>query len=165
MKAELVSLDGGRTIPLQREITVIGRDESCDVFLNYRSVSKLHCVLVKSNEVLAVRDLMSTNGTKVNGQQILRAMLLPGDRLSIGGKKYLVSLGADDAGDALQRTEVIPTFSGKASPDKPTPSPSPAAPPSDRPQQGQQPSQAKDSGELPVANDSNWQVPSWLRER
>ena len=44
-----------------------------------------------------IRDLASTNGTKVKGQKIRWAALLPDDRLTFGGYKMRVYLGPDTA--------------------------------------------------------------------
>ena len=44
-----------------------------------------------------LRDLAATNGTKVNGQKISWAALLPNDRLTLGRCKFKVYLGSDDA--------------------------------------------------------------------
>ena len=56
---------------------------------------KLHCLLVKTDGLLFVRDLGSTNGTKVNGQRVTRGALLPGDELAFASVKYTVHLGPD----------------------------------------------------------------------
>ena len=109
MHAELVPLDGGKPIVLSRDVTVVGRKNStCDVILDRDSVSKLHCLIVKTDGLLFVRDLGSTNGTKVNGQRVIRGALLPGDELSFAGAKYRVILGpakkADEPRPALDIT-------------------------------------------------------------
>ena len=67
MRARLVSTDGGPSIDLVKDLTLLGRDEDCDVRLDGKSISKLHCVIVKTDGLLLVRDLGSTNGTRVNG--------------------------------------------------------------------------------------------------
>ena len=85
MKAELVPLNGDPPIPITRDVTVVGRREFCDVQISHPSLSKRHCVLVRTDGLLMVRDLATTNGTKVNGQRILWAALLPNDRLTPGG--------------------------------------------------------------------------------
>src|SRR5918995_4799541 len=95
MRARLVSADGGPSIDLLKEMTLFGRDEDCDVRLDHKSVSKLHCVIVKTDGVLLLRDLGSTNGTRVNGQRVRRAALLPNDQLSIANYKFRVHLGPD----------------------------------------------------------------------
>jgi predicted component of type VI protein secretion system len=97
MKAELVPLNGDPPIPITRDVTVVGRREFCDVQINHVGLSKRHVILVKTDGLLVVRDLATTNGTKVNGQKIRWAALLPNDRLTLGAYKVKVYLGPDDA--------------------------------------------------------------------
>lgn len=96
MKAELVPENGDPPIPIRRDVTVVGRKEFCDVQIDDPSLSKRHCLLVKTDGLLVVRDLATTNGTKVKGQRIRWAALLPDDRLTMGGYKVRVYLGPDD---------------------------------------------------------------------
>jgi pSer/pThr/pTyr-binding forkhead associated (FHA) protein len=77
-------------------VTVVGRRAYCDVHLDHPSLSKRHCVLVRTDGLLMIRDLATTNGTKVNGQKVMWAALLPNDRLTLGGYKVRVYLGPDD---------------------------------------------------------------------
>src|SRR5271155_4573306 len=95
MRAQLLPLDGGQAIEILKDLIVVGRKEECDLRLDHKSVSKLHCVLVKTDGVLLLRDLGSTNGTRVNGQRVRRAALLPNDTLSIANLKYTVKFGAE----------------------------------------------------------------------
>lgn len=97
MKSELIPLNGDPPIPITRDVTVVGRREFCDVTVPHPSLSKRHCLLVRTDGLLIVRDLISTNGTKVNGQRVMWAALLPNDRLSLGKVKYKIYLGPDDA--------------------------------------------------------------------
>jgi pSer/pThr/pTyr-binding forkhead associated (FHA) protein len=94
MRARLVSADGGPSFEIVKDMTLIGRDEECDIRLDHKSVSKLQCVVVKTDGLLLIRDLGSTNGTRVNGQRVRRAALLPGDNLSVANLKYVVKFGA-----------------------------------------------------------------------
>jgi len=96
MKAELIPDDGGPTIPITKDVTVVGRREFCDIQVDDPSLSKRHCILVKTDGLLVVRDLATTNGTKVKGQKIRWAALLPEDRLAFGAVKFRVYLGPDD---------------------------------------------------------------------
>jgi pSer/pThr/pTyr-binding forkhead associated (FHA) protein len=110
MRAQLVPLDGGPPIEVVKDLTVVGRKEDCDVRLDHKSVSKMHCVIVKTDGLLLLRDLGSTNGTRVNGQRVRRAALLPNDQLTIAGYKFRVHLGPGErpkpmANDQTQNLE------------------------------------------------------------
>jgi predicted component of type VI protein secretion system len=96
MKAELVPENGDPPIPVVRDVTVIGRHESCDVVITAEGLSKRHCVVVKTDGLLVIRDLATTNGTKVKGQRVRWAALLPEDRISLGGYKIRIYLGSDE---------------------------------------------------------------------
>jgi predicted component of type VI protein secretion system len=96
MRAQLIPLDGGIPVEILRDLTVVGRKEECDLRLEHKSVSKMHCVIVKTDGLLLLRDLGSTNGTRVNGHRVRRAALLPNDQLTIAHYKYRVFLGPDD---------------------------------------------------------------------
>ncbi len=95
MRAELIPIAGGSPIPIVKDITVLGRREYCDIHLDDPSLSKRHCVLVKTEGLLMIRDLATTNGTKVKGQLIRWAALLPDDRITVGKLKFRVFLGPD----------------------------------------------------------------------
>ncbi len=95
MRARLVSLDGGPSIDLIKDLTLLGRDEDCDTRLDHKSVSKVHCVIVKTDGLLLLRDLGSTNGTRVNGQRVRRAALLPNDTLAVANLKFQVKFGIE----------------------------------------------------------------------
>jgi pSer/pThr/pTyr-binding forkhead associated (FHA) protein len=106
--AQLIPAAGGDPITIDQDITVVGRQsEHCDVVLSRKSVSKIHCVIVRTDGLLFVRDLDSTNGTKVNGQRIIRGALLPGDQLAFAGDKFKVHLGPseDSPVSPIARTE------------------------------------------------------------
>ena len=96
MKAELVPENGDPPIPIGRDVTLLGRHEDCDVVIEHSSLSKRHCVLVKTDGLLVIRDLATTNGTKVKGQRVRWAALLPEDRVSFGAYKMRIYLGSDE---------------------------------------------------------------------
>jgi len=114
MLAQLLPVDGGTPVTLNRRVTVVGRSATiCDLPLNNTSVSKLHCILVKTDGLVYMRDLGSTNGTRVNGQRVLRGALLPGDQISFSGSAYRVHLGPDQEApaevvEALPAIEITP---------------------------------------------------------
>jgi predicted component of type VI protein secretion system len=106
MKAELVPDNGAPPIPISKDLTVVGRRGYCDVVVDDPSISKRHCVLVKTDGLLVIRDLGSTNGTKVKGQRIRWAALLPDDRISLGSCKFRVYLGPDDTPGPSELAEI-----------------------------------------------------------
>jgi pSer/pThr/pTyr-binding forkhead associated (FHA) protein len=121
--AQLIPLQGGEPITIDKDVTVVGRQaEHCDIVLDRKSVSKIHCIIARTDGLLFVRDLDSTNGTKVNGQRIIRGALLPGDQLAFAGEKFRVHLGPSPAAPlppAAEQAEAAEAFSPDA--DEPTP--------------------------------------------
>lgn len=114
MRAMLVPLDGSAAIEVSKELTLVGRKEDCDLRLDHKSVSKLHCIIVKADGLLLLRDLGSTNSTRVNGQRVRRAALLPNDQLTIANFKFKVQFGneeepvrPDDHTQQLDAKEVV----------------------------------------------------------
>jgi pSer/pThr/pTyr-binding forkhead associated (FHA) protein len=103
MRAQLIPLDGTVAIEIVKDLTLVGRREDCDLRLQHKSISKLHCVIVKTDGLLFLRDLGSTNGTRVNGQRVRRAALLPNDELAIAGHKFRVLLGPEEAAPGHER--------------------------------------------------------------
>ena len=102
MRTQLIPVDGGPPLDLPREMTLVGRKEDCDLRLDHKSVSKQHCVLLRTDGLLLVRDLGSTNGTRVNGQRVRRAAsqraaLLANDQLNIASLRYRVHIGPGEA--------------------------------------------------------------------
>jgi predicted component of type VI protein secretion system len=120
VKAELVPENGDPPIPIERDLTVVGRHESCDVVISNQSLSKRHCVLVKTDGLLVIRDLATTNGTKVKGQRIRWAALLPEDKVSLGSFKIRIYLGSDEMPSPSEQRRAR---SGLAPPAFPPPAP------------------------------------------
>ncbi len=114
MLAKLIPVDGSPAIVIQKAITLVGRKKGlCDVQLDHSSISKVHCAIARTDGLLYIRDLGSTNGTKVNGQRVTRGALLPGDELAFAKIKFQVHLGPGDSGSMAQaheRTEALEVF-------------------------------------------------------
>jgi hypothetical protein len=73
-----------------RDELLVGRHDTCDVVVVHLSVSRRHARLSFRDGHWVLRDLDSTNGTRVNGKPVVRCRLEPGDRLSLGSADLLV---------------------------------------------------------------------------
>lgn len=109
MIAQLIPLDGSEPITIETDVTVVGRTAAlCDVLIDHPSVSKVQCVLARTDGLLFFRDLASTNGTRVNGQRAIRGALLPNDEVTFGRVGYTVYLGPAAPVPFEDKTEAIP---------------------------------------------------------
>ena len=101
----------GRSHELKAEKTTVGRVEENAFQIPDSSVSSRHCeILLQGNDVI-IRDLNSTNGTFINGQQITEATLKPSQILRLG--QVEVRLESDQPPSAqkkmtLDHTQVVP---------------------------------------------------------
>ena len=74
----------GRSHELNVDRTTIGRVEDNMFQIAEPSVSSHHCeVLLRGSDVV-IKDLNSTNGTFINGEQITESVLKPGQTLRLG---------------------------------------------------------------------------------
>lgn len=62
----------------------VGREEGNTVQLNDERVSRFHLKLQEERGKIVLTDLESTNGTKVNGENVQLSLLRPGDLIAIG---------------------------------------------------------------------------------
>jgi ABC transport system ATP-binding/permease protein len=88
--------DEGKTtvVPLIRDEITVGRKEGNTIRLTERNVSRRHARIVRKNGSVAIEDLNSYNGVRVNGSRIQgRVGLSVSDRVQIGD--YLIELKAD----------------------------------------------------------------------
>ncbi|MEA2749614.1 MAG: hypothetical protein QOI41_3757, partial [Myxococcales bacterium] len=62
----------------------IGKAADNDLVLTDDTVSRHHCEIIRAPDGLHVRDLESTNGTKIDNTRIREAMVQPGSVLKVG---------------------------------------------------------------------------------
>jgi predicted component of type VI protein secretion system len=101
MPAQLVSLDDGMRILLDKPILLVGRDSECDIQFESKKISRRHCCIAQVGKRLIVRDLGSTNGIRINGVRVVEGFLRDSDELSFGSLRYRVvgdELAAGPAG-------------------------------------------------------------------
>ena len=93
---------GAQDVPLDKEaylvppkaIADVVRAERDNVALTNLSPDGKNFLIVKTDGLLLLRDLGSTNGTRVNGQRIRRAALLPNDHLNIASLRFKVEFSS-----------------------------------------------------------------------
>lgn len=79
----VVEIDGRRH-PLTSARTVIGRGSDADITISDAGSSRRHAEILWDGERGMLRDLGSTNGTKVDGQKIREIALAPDTSFTIG---------------------------------------------------------------------------------
>lgn len=92
-----------QTVKLANGVTIVGRQDGCQLRISSTQVSRRHCQLFEQKGQLIVKDLGSANGTFVNGRKIDEPRpLKPGDELGVGQIKFrveLISASASKPGD------------------------------------------------------------------
>jgi len=84
-RPRLVVHDGAvREVPLDKDVVTIGRLADCDVVLSDKGASRRHAQVRTKEGTSTLSDLGSTNGTKLNGQQVESRVLEDGDRITVG---------------------------------------------------------------------------------
>ena len=69
---------------LRETVTLIGRSRRCDVVVEDPNVSRQHAEIRRQGDSYVIRDLGSTNGTRVNRRDARQATLQHGDRIEVG---------------------------------------------------------------------------------
>ena len=86
----------GKRIFLEKASLVIGRDETCDLAIQDRQVSRQHASVSLEEDGYIIRDLGSKNGTFINGQVLEGPHLLQdGDEIQIAYCCKLAFVGAE----------------------------------------------------------------------
>src|SRR5882757_6016778 len=93
MPAQLIALNDGPSILVDKPILLLGRHPECDIQIDSRKISRRHCCIAQVNDYLVVRDLDSTNGIRINGVRVVEGKLEPGDELTVGNCRYQVAWG------------------------------------------------------------------------
>lgn len=86
-QASVVIVQGfaaGMEYLLTKEHTVIGRDKTADIALKDPLVSREHAAIMYREGTYLLKDLESTNGTRMGGTLINQADLHHGDKFRIG---------------------------------------------------------------------------------
>ncbi|RPI59698.1 MAG: FHA domain-containing protein, partial [Lysobacterales bacterium] len=88
LEAARLIVSSGRTVvaevTLDRSRMVLGRDESCDISLDSRYVSRFQNLFLETADGWMLIDLSSTNGCFVNGRRVREHRLRDGDLIAVG---------------------------------------------------------------------------------
>lgn len=90
------------TLPAEGTL-IIGRSRDADLRLADPDTSRRHAKIVCAKGRCVVQDLVSTNGTWINGTRVEEHVLQPGDRIQIGSQEI-----------AFCEVEAAPALSGDA---------------------------------------------------
>jgi GAF domain-containing protein len=83
---ELVDGSSRRAVVIGRLPFVIGRSSECNLALPQSYVSRNHATITHDGAQLVLEDTQSRHGTFVNGEQVTRRTLRPGDRVQFGSR-------------------------------------------------------------------------------
>jgi predicted component of type VI protein secretion system len=101
----------GRSFELKTERSTVGRLEDNNFQIPAPSVSGHHCeILLQGNDVV-VKDLDSTNGTFINGEQVTEATLPVGQTVRFGSVEARLEASAPTGASGkkvLDKTAVLP---------------------------------------------------------
>ena len=77
---------------------IVGTDRTCDFRLGDRAMSRFHCEIALGPDGIAIRDMGSTNGTRVDGVRVVQAYLRRGARLELGRNLVTFEMTAEQIG-------------------------------------------------------------------
>lgn len=100
----------GTSFPIDRDVITLGRSSDNAIPLNNATVSGRHASITREGDNYVLRDLGSTNGTRVNSREVKEATLRPKDLLQIGSVEFMFNsetISFEDAQASFTQTEVL----------------------------------------------------------
>jgi pSer/pThr/pTyr-binding forkhead associated (FHA) protein len=80
---------------LDKDKLEVGRRPNSDISLNSSGVSSMHAHVIQQDGLWKVMNLLSSNGTYVNGEKITEAIIKPGDRVAFADSEFVFALVGD----------------------------------------------------------------------
>jgi hypothetical protein len=96
----LVLLDADRPVkyPLYKETMTIGRADAADIQIDNDFLSRVHARIVSTPTGVAIEDVESKNGIRVNAKDVKRKELRHGDIIDVGRLRFrFIDIARDDA--------------------------------------------------------------------
>ena len=115
---------GGPPLEIDTDRVVVGRDPSCEVVLDDKSVSRRHASIERRGDGWAVVDQGSANGTFIDGEPVREAPLLDGQEVRLGMIAMRVEIeGAPtlSEGTMLLPSPMSPSYMSSPAPVAPPP--------------------------------------------
>lgn len=88
-EALLIHLETGSKYSIDKDIIKIGRLEDNDIIISDPSVSRHHAELSREGPTYIIRDLGSTNGSKINQSPMKEAILEDEDCITLGKTDFI----------------------------------------------------------------------------
>ncbi len=88
----------------------IGRSSDNNISINNSTVSGHHCNIRIEGENVVLKDLGSTNGTRVNSQEVTEVTLKPKDLVQVGSVEFLFNsqdIPLSEAEAIYNKTEIV----------------------------------------------------------
>src|SRR5262245_62802687 len=120
---------GAPPLEIDRDRVVVGRDPSCEVVIDDKSVSRRHAALERRGSVFVVVDQGSANGSFVNGEQVSEASLYDGQELRLGMVPFRVEIESEVEGTILMSAGDLGAPATMMMPPQPAAPPAYAPPP------------------------------------
>lgn len=99
----------GRSFAIDGDTVTIGRAPANTVIIEHPAVSGLHCQLTREGDSYRLKDMGSTNGTRVNGKEIQDVLLNPRDLVQLGTIEFLF-----ETSGVMTATEAHPVLTAPA---------------------------------------------------
>ncbi|WP_444997283.1 FHA domain-containing protein [Aliikangiella sp. IMCC44359] len=82
----------GQRFILNQDKLEVGRRPNSDIKLSDASVSSMHAQIIREDNDWKVLNLLSSNGTFVNGEKVAEKFIYPGDRIAFAGAEFVYTL-------------------------------------------------------------------------
>lgn len=119
--AALIGMSGdfkGQTYQIDRDEITMGRSKDNVVVVEHPTVSGHHCCVVRRGDQYFLKDLESTNGTRLNSREVQESQLRPKDLIQVGSVEFMFDAEQTLAdSDAYTETNVEIAVGPMAAPD------------------------------------------------
>jgi signal transduction histidine kinase/pSer/pThr/pTyr-binding forkhead associated (FHA) protein len=108
---ELLVIKGpeeGQVYQLEAEEVIIGRDTTCELCFEDRTLSRQHARIIINGENITIEDLGSVNGLLVNGVRLKSSDLKVDDRLTLGNVELLLRPATDHTPQFERLSQPLP---------------------------------------------------------